>query len=135
MERYLFCVVPAGLIITGVCMVLCPGAVAARGRDRDDPTLVPGHEIWLMRGLGLLWWRAAPTGSTRSWRACRGLSSTGSEVTGRADAVNAAYPPGAESRDRLHRACSSAGEVGTAGRAWSGFLLAPIPPPGYCYGP
>jgi hypothetical protein len=52
MERYIFCVVPAGLTVTGVCMVLWPGAVVAQSRDRDDPTPIPAHQVWLMRGLG-----------------------------------------------------------------------------------
>jgi hypothetical protein len=113
MERYLFCVVPAGLIVTGVCMVIWPGAVAAQSRDRDDPSPVSAHQVWAW-----LWWRAAPTGSTPSWRACRGLSSTGSEVTRRANAVNTAYRTAKESRARLERAGWSVTVTPEPARGW-----------------
>jgi hypothetical protein len=53
-ERYLFCIVPVGLIVLGVCMVIWPAKVVLQNRDKGEETRPPATgEIWVTRVVGL----------------------------------------------------------------------------------
>ena len=55
MEKYLWCIVPVGMMATGVYMTFWPADAALQNRDDKDDASPPSHgEICYTRGIGIV---------------------------------------------------------------------------------